>query len=182
MLAEVLGKRVYNTEPCAALESELLARCKAPVPHDEANTQTDAPGLGDLARSRAVEAGLKHFLFQDLPDSARRMFVNSLAHEEFEEGAIIFGEGDQGDKLYIVHQGRIEFRRGPVVVNHIGKEEVFGELSIVYGTPRSASAHAIERSVLWALDRESSARSWRSSRSHSWRCAHVSERWLRDAR
>ena len=156
ILAEVLGQRVYNTEPCAALESELLARGKAPVAHEhDADTQTEMPGLGDMARSRAVEAGLKHFLFQELPDPARRMFVNSLAHEEFEEGAIIFGEGDQGDKLYIVHQGRIEFRRGPVVVNHIGKEEVFGELSIVYGTPRSASAHAIERSVLWALDRES---------------------------
>lgn len=80
-----------------------------------------------------------------------RTIARSHPPERFElaTGEVLFHQGDQGELVYIVECGRIEIVRelaggGAEVVNTIGPGFYFGELSPILGTPRSATARAVE--------------------------------------
>jgi signal transduction histidine kinase len=65
----------------------------------------------------------------------------------FPAGHVIFREGDPGDALYIIEEGRVEIsaligNRGRCVFSHFGPGEYFGEMSVVDSRPRSATAVA----------------------------------------
>jgi CRP-like cAMP-binding protein len=59
---------------------------------------------------------------------------------------IIFAEGDQGDKMYIVHEGSVDIRKengGEFVhLATFAKGEIFGEMALVEDMARSATAAA----------------------------------------
>lgn len=73
-------------------------------------------------------------------------------------GELIFHEGDFGDCAFIVESGRVEiFMEGPVekvCLNILGIGEIFGEMSVIDGSPRSASAVAVEPCELIIVSRE----------------------------
>ena len=86
-------------------------------------------------------------LFQD------KLLQRSL----YPRGRKIFSQGDKGDAAYIVESGRI------ALYKHIGDKKVhlatvtkgslFGEMAVIDGTDRMASAVALESSVLVAIPR-----------------------------
>ncbi len=85
--------------------------------------------------------------------------------ETYEDGALIFEEGDEGSCLYVVLSGvvRIE-KRGDVVTSviaELGPGEMFGESAIIEGRERAACARAVGRTVLAAYDREAFLRALR---------------------
>ena len=59
---------------------------------------------------------------------------------------IIFAEGDQGDKMYIVQEGSVDIRKendGEILhLNTLTKGEIFGEMALVEDLARSATAAA----------------------------------------
>lgn len=66
--------------------------------------------------------------------------------ETFEEGKVIFEEGDAGDRMYIVADGEIEISKqfGPRERELATLEAgaFFGEMAVLEGTPRNATARA----------------------------------------
>ena len=75
-------------------------------------------------------------------------------------GDPIITQGDDGDHLYIVDSGRFDcfVKKGDaappgIKVLSYGPSESFGELALMYNTPRAASVIAVEDSVLWAMER-----------------------------
>ena len=62
---------------------------------------------------------------------------------KFQPGAAIFEQGDSGFELFVVKQGEIELRLDDRVLRTIGTGDIFGEMAIVDGSPRSASAIAV---------------------------------------
>lgn len=77
--------------------------------------------------------------------------------QQFETGTVIFREGDKGEVMYILVKGCVELRKkveGGETVLKIVKtpNEFFGEMSLIDGRPRSATAIASERSTLIAVD------------------------------
>jgi serine/threonine protein kinase len=75
----------------------------------------------------------------------------------FEAGEVVFQEGDPSDYVCIVVSGRIEIsvaadgeRR---VIAVLGVNEPFGELAALTGNPRTATATALERSVVRMVSR-----------------------------
>ena len=62
-------------------------------------------------------------------------------------GETVFGEGDPGDKLYIIQSGEIELARtttgAPRVVARLGPGDFFGELGVVLGEPCTTTAVAV---------------------------------------
>lgn len=74
--------------------------------------------------------------------------VSLKQRKRFREGELIFEEGDHGDCAFIIERGRVEIfvtaasERVPLTV--LGTGEIFGEMSVIDGSPRSASAVAIE--------------------------------------
>ena len=60
----------------------------------------------------------------------------------FESGEVVFAEGDEGDKMYVVRSGEIDIERDGVVAETLSKGGIFGEMALIDGSPRSATARA----------------------------------------
>jgi putative ABC transport system ATP-binding protein len=68
-------------------------------------------------------------------------------------GQVIIREGDEGDRFYLVRQGRVVVQRGPErqTIVELGEGDFFGEMALLTGQPRNATVVAMEDSVLYAL-------------------------------
>lgn len=97
-------------------------------------------------------------LFQRLSSHERGDLESVLERRAFALGERIFSIGEPGDSLYIVGTGTVELfvkddAGGKIVLTVCGHGEVFGELSLFDGGPRTASAVALEEATLLVLDR-----------------------------
>lgn len=85
-------------------------------------------------------------LFSDL--SPRELnVVGALIHErEMRAGEIVFDEGEEGQAIYIVLTGKVLIcpqGKPESPIAQIDAGQVFGELALIDGGPRSAQARAI---------------------------------------
>src|SRR5205807_4741389 len=80
-----------------------------------------------------------------------------LEEIDYNEGDVIFAQGDEGSSLFIIDDGGVEISYGDGVAKvrlaALFTGQYFGELSLFDGAPRSATAMAIKRSQLIRLDR-----------------------------
>jgi len=60
----------------------------------------------------------------------------------FEPGEVIFTEGEKGDLMYVVRSGQIEIMRDGRVAETLQPGGIFGEMALIDGSPRSATARA----------------------------------------
>ena len=71
-------------------------------------------------------------------------------------GEVVFREGDAGRTMFVVRKGRVritkQVRNGKRTYAVLGPGEFFGEMSIINGQPRSASAEAVEDVQLLEVD------------------------------
>jgi CRP-like cAMP-binding protein len=74
------------------------------------------------------------------------------------DGEVIFEQGDVGTEMYIVNSGRVEIYRTKggqeLKLATLGPGEYFGEMSLLLGEPRSASARAAGGAELSIIDRD----------------------------
>jgi CRP/FNR family transcriptional regulator len=95
-------------------------------------------------------------LFAALDDDAGAALRGAMRRETFARGDVVFEEGDQGDKLYAVIDGKIKLARTAADGREnlqavLGPGEMFGELSLFDPKPRTAGAVAVTDSVLASL-------------------------------
>lgn len=81
-----------------------------------------------------------------------------LQNLRFLAGECIFREGDKGNVAYIIEEGLVEITtvvdNRPTVLNILKTGDMFGELALVDGSPRSASAYAKTDIVLTVVTSE----------------------------
>jgi CRP/FNR family transcriptional regulator, cyclic AMP receptor protein len=70
------------------------------------------------------------------------MFRNQTNIESFSAHDTIFQKGDACTVMYVVKEGDVEIRLGDKVVEVVGPDGIFGEMAMVDGHPRTASALA----------------------------------------
>ena len=79
------------------------------------------------------------------------------SYETFQDGQVIFEEGSNGDWIYVVDEGEVEISKtegGRKIVVEVLKEgDIFGEMSYIAKTPRSATASARGKAVVGIVDR-----------------------------
>ncbi|CAB4255739.1 similar to Saccharomyces cerevisiae YIL033C BCY1 Regulatory subunit of the cyclic AMP- dependent protein kinase (PKA) [Maudiozyma barnettii] len=95
----------------------------------------------------------KNFLFNKLDSDNRRLVVNCLEEKAVQKGDVIIQQGDEGDYFYIVEQGVVEFYVNKQRVSTSGAGSSFGELALMYNSPRAATVIAQTDCILWVLDR-----------------------------
>jgi len=98
-------------------------------------------------------------LLENQPDEVLRAVLAQGRIEEYGPGAVVFRQGEQGDRLYIVKSGVLEIVAAPgdgsetVPVAYLGKGEVLGELALLTGSPRTATARSPERAELFTVEK-----------------------------
>lgn len=99
-------------------------------------------------------------LFRGLEESDLQAILQIARMESFDAGAVIFKEGDAGDAMYLVLDGKVRISRMTPLGSEealaiLGANQAFGEMSVVEDrAERSATAIAHEDCFLLALDRE----------------------------
>ena len=96
----------------------------------------------------AAEALRRSPLFGRLEDAALADVAGRMARRRYRKGEVVFHEGDPGDALHLVLSGRVKIGRvsaggDETIVTSIGPGETFGELVLLDGAPRSATATAL---------------------------------------
>jgi CRP/FNR family transcriptional regulator len=98
-------------------------------------------------------------LFAGLPDEVTQTLAAKLGQRTFARGMVIFHKGSPGQRLYLIHSGQVRSfvlsnDGHEITLNLLGPGECFGELAMLDGGPRSASAMAQERTVVYTLERQ----------------------------
>jgi len=70
----------------------------------------------------------------------------------FEEGVVIFVEGQAAGEMYIVRNGTVTLRRGGEILKTLDPGEIFGEMGLIHHAPRTATAVAGPGCRLTAID------------------------------
>jgi CRP/FNR family transcriptional regulator, cyclic AMP receptor protein len=101
-----------------------------------------------------VEDGLSRVaLFAALGPEAWGGLQPSLSKQSLSRGDLIFAEGDVGDALYVIEDGKVKIFRSAAdgrenMLAVLGPQEMFGELSLFDPSPRTASASAVTDCLL----------------------------------
>jgi CRP/FNR family transcriptional regulator, cyclic AMP receptor protein len=87
-------------------------------------------------------------LFSALDDEAAAALRSSMAETKLRRGEVLFHEGDSGDRLYIVTDGKVKLGRSAAdgrenLLAVMGPGQMFGELSLFDPGPRSATVTAV---------------------------------------
>ena len=95
-------------------------------------------------------------LFAALDDEATAALVGSMTPSRLERGDVLFREGDQGNRLYVIGEGKIKLGLTSVdgrenLLAVLGPGEMFGELSLFDPGPRTATATAVAETQLIEL-------------------------------
>ncbi|CAM9180795.1 unnamed protein product, partial [Hapterophycus canaliculatus] len=100
------------------------------------------------------------FLFQHMSEKQVADVVRVISREQVQKGDTVIKQGDEGDKFYIVDAGEFDVsvtdHNGvDSVISHISLPGVsFGELSLMYGKPRTATVTCVHDGWLWCLERK----------------------------
>lgn len=98
-------------------------------------------------------------LFADLDDPALALLVRISHPKQFPKGSVVFSQAEYGEAAYIVRSGRVRIilcttDGRELVINEMDPGDCFGELALLTGSVRSASAVAAAPSELIVIPRE----------------------------
>jgi len=99
-------------------------------------------------------------LFSALDDESMTALHASMAESKLRRGEVLFHEGDSGDKLYVVIDGKVKLGRTSPdgresLLAILGPGELFGEMALFDPSPRTATATAVSETRLAGLKNES---------------------------
>lgn len=104
------------------------------------------------ALSKAIA---KNVLFAHLDENERSDIFDAMFPVTCVGGEAIITQGDEGDNFYVIDMGEVEVFVNNELVTTIGEGGTFGELALIYGTPRAATVRAKTDVKLWGIDRDS---------------------------
>ncbi|RMB95287.1 hypothetical protein DUI87_28274 [Hirundo rustica rustica] len=111
------------------------------------------------ALAKAIE---KNVLFTHLDDNERsNLGIAAVSWEPVDvpfrgaERSVKSAKCDEGDNFYVVDQGEMDVYVNSEWATSVGEGGSFGELALIYGTPRAATVKAKTNVKLWGIDRDS---------------------------
>lgn len=72
--------------------------------------------------------------------------------QRFEPDQRIFIQEDEGACMYVVRTGKVAIMSAGAVLENVGPSDTFGEMSLIDGSPRSATAIAREPTEVGVID------------------------------
>ncbi|HNW92800.1 MAG TPA: cyclic nucleotide-binding domain-containing protein [bacterium] len=107
-------------------------------------------GAGDFLKATV--------LCRDMAEDEVVALAGAMTERSVEAQATVFGQNDPGSALYVVREGGIKITRkgadgAEKILGLMRPGDVFGELSFLDGSPRSAAAKTVQATQLLELDR-----------------------------
>lgn len=112
-----------------------------------------APRRGPLRPVTLPSPPQHHFLFASLNEEDLSKAVAAMVREEYEAGRTIIQQNEPGSKFYVLEQGGCEVIVNEEKVADLEPGKGFGELALMYDSPRAATIRATKAAVAWSLDR-----------------------------
>ncbi len=127
---------------------------------DQAVEWAEHAALESIARAESAELPLSAFpLMEGLSAGRLARIAHHFARRTFASGEVLFQENDPGDRLCLLACGAVEISivvpggsRARLVTFEEGS--LFGEAALLDGRPRSATAQAVENTVVYELTRD----------------------------
>ena len=130
---------------------DVLLQNRLPTPVQQIEL-TQPPNMEFTLGLREIHDGLSHAsLFHNALDQAQRESLAALCKaREFPGGGVLMKQGEPADAMYIVLEGAISITIGtdpaePQEVAISATGDVVGEMSLMLGTPRTATVTALTR-------------------------------------
>jgi hypothetical protein len=93
-------------------------------------------------------------MFAPLPAPTLENLAASMHRLSFPPGAVVFNEGDEGDRFYVIEEGEVEIDVAEGRPKVEGPGGYFGEIALLRDVPRTATVRARTQLELYALDRD----------------------------
>jgi CRP-like cAMP-binding protein len=91
--------------------------------------------------------------FDALPDSLIRQAMRAASIRRYEAGETIIRQGECDNRVFFLIFGTLEIAVGANVVGTLQRlGDIFGEMGIIDGSPRSASIRAAKTALVVAMD------------------------------
>lgn len=103
---------------------------------------------------------LNSFLFRNLEETDIDIIIGAMDEKIFKPGDFVIKQNEAGDCLYIVETGELKCEKvfagksEATFLKNYYSGDSFGELALLYNTPRAATIIAVTESILWSLDRQ----------------------------
>jgi CRP-like cAMP-binding protein len=111
-----------------------------------------------VTRERLITFLLETPMFEKLDPLEIQEIIHIVEIEQYQAGDVVFREGDKGDAWFVLYRGAVEVLKhgatGEKRIAELGSQACFGEISILDGSPRSATIRATEDSVAFRVPRE----------------------------
>lgn len=110
------------------------------------------PSPVDASRIRLLERPI----FAGLPPARLETAARQLVPVPVDAGEAVVRQGEEADRFYVIDSGEMrvsQVRDGDVhILRDLGPGDVFGEIGLLRGVPRTATVTATTPGVLYALD------------------------------
>ena len=93
-------------------------------------------------------------LFQDIPGELLSQVSQISKAKNYDNDEIIFRDGDVGDSMFIVLEGKISITKGDKEIALLEKGASLGEMALLDNENRSANAIAKEDSILLKINQD----------------------------
>ncbi len=93
-------------------------------------------------------------IFAPLPPATLEHLASSMERVSFPAGAVVFRQGDEGDRFYVVETGEVGISVDGAAPKPEGHGGYFGEIALLRDVPRTATVTARSGVELYALERD----------------------------
>ena len=126
-----------------------------PPPNETATARSEPSASAPLA---PIDFLRGHPAFRQLPMNALDQIRSYVLRKRVQRGALIFAKGDPGSSVMAVLDGSVRISVSTingheVVLAQVSRGDLFGELAVIDGQPRSANATAVENCELMVIER-----------------------------
>lgn len=102
-----------------------------------------------------LETSLKnHFLFSDLDEKIIQEMVSDIPLYQVDSKVKIIQEGTYSDYFYIIEEGAFEVSQNNIFLKTLNDGECFGDISLLFKCPRTATITCVKKSYVYVLNRE----------------------------
>uniref|UniRef100_A0AAQ5X667 cAMP-dependent protein kinase type II regulatory subunit n=1 Tax=Amphiprion ocellaris TaxID=80972 RepID=A0AAQ5X667_AMPOC len=124
-----------------------------PDEDDEDTEQRVVHPKTDEQRCRLQEACRDILLFKTLDQEQFSQVLDAMFELRVQPQEHVIDQGDDGDNFYVIERGVYDIVVTGTCVGQYNNKGSFGELALMYNTPRAATIVATQEGALWGLDR-----------------------------